>query len=474
MSASQIHPPAPSPSSAAPDPRMGRGSLAMAWYGLVSAMFFVYIGAALALAYGTVDALIGLALTIVAYGAINKVLSAYALRNGLTVHQFSRTLLGRAGALLATLVFAATAIYYAVFEGSILAFAFQAQFGGSIGLWSALVVLYTTPLVSGGIQRRLDKVNGLLLPLYWGGLAVAVVWAGAAYGFSDAWITHAAAFLPISAGGPGWLACFAAYLGVWIMMMYTMDFASLGRPRDVAFHSRWTFGWLFYTLAFGLNAVVGIFLTFTIPSVQTTETGVAAGLVTMMGPLGLLLVFVSQTRINTANYALGASNLREFAQRTLRLRLPRLVWALITSAVIFALMLLPVVQYLLVALAWQGALVTGWVGIALAHLALDRAAGRPADHGGLPDGRFRAASVPGVAAWLVSAGVGIALIESGQPWGATWGALVTPVLAAGLYAVLRFATRQATALSAEAVAVGRPPEALREAVTGAPEGVTEG
>ncbi|BCT77813.1 allantoin permease [Sinomonas cyclohexanicum] len=444
MSASPIQQSTPSPT--VPDTRMRRGSLAMAWYGLVSAMFFVYIGAALALAYGTVDALIGLALTIVVYGAVNKVLSAYALRHGLTVHQFSRTLLGRAGALLATLIFAATAIYYAVFEGSILAFAFQAQFGGSMALWSAIVVLYTTPLVSGGIQRRLDKVNGLLLPLYWGGLVVAVVWAGLAYGFSGDWLAHATAFLPVASGGPGWLACFAAYMGVWIMMMYTMDFAALGRPHDVAFHSRWTFGWLFYTLAFGLNAVVGIFLTFTIPGVQTTETGVAAGLVTMMGPLGLLLVFVSQTRINTANYALGASNLREFAERTLRLRLPRLAWAIITSAIIFTLMLLPVVQYLLVALAWQGALVTGWVGIALTHLVMDRFSGRGADHAGLPDANFRAVSVPGVTAWVVSAAVGIGLIESGQPWGATWGTLVTPVLAAAIYAGLRVGMRRDTAL----------------------------
>ena len=150
--------------------QISKGSLSMAWYGLVSAMFFVYIGAALAQAYGTVDAIIGLVLTIAVFGAVNRVLSAYALRHGLTVSQFSRSLLGRTGALLATLIFAATAVYYAVFEGSILAFAFQAQFGGPMPLWYAAVVLYTTPLVAGGIRRWLDKINGWLLPLYWGGL----------------------------------------------------------------------------------------------------------------------------------------------------------------------------------------------------------------------------------------------------------------------------------------------------------------
>ena len=429
--------------------QMGKGSLSMAWYGLVSAMFFVYIGAALAQAYGTVDAIIGLVLTIIVYGAVNRVLAAYALRHGLTVSQFSRSLLGRTGALLATLIFAATAVYYAVFEGSILAFAFQAQFGGPMPLWYALVVLYTTPLVAGGIQRWMDKINGWLLPIYWGGLAAAVIWAGAVHGFTGTWLTHTTGALPFAQGGPGWLATFAAYMGVWIMMMYTMDFAALGRPQDVRFHQRYTFGWLFYTLAFGVNALIGIFLTFTIPGLDATETGVAAGLVQLMGPLGLLVVFVSQTRINTANYALGMSNLKEFLERSLRFRAPRAVWAAATGGIIFLLMLLPVVQYLLAALAWQGVMVTGWVAIALVHIAMDRSGGNEAEPGALPDRAFAAVNPAGVAAWLGSAAVGIAFIQSGAPWGTAVGTLATPVIAAGVYAAVRTSTGRRTVLRPE-------------------------
>ncbi|MCW2134360.1 purine-cytosine permease family protein [Arthrobacter sp. VKM Ac-2550] len=417
--------------------RMSRGSLTMAWYGLVSAMFFVYIGAALAQAYGTRDALIGLGLTILSYGLINRVLAGYALRNGLTVAQFSRSLLGRTGALLATIIFAATAIYYAVFEGAILAFAFQAQFGGPMALWYAVVVLYTLPLVAGGIQRWLDKINGWLLPVYWGGLIAAVIWAGTAHGFSDDWLTHSVPVLGLAEGGPGWLGTFAAFMGVWILMMYTMDFAALGRPRDEKFHKTYTFGWLFYALAFGANALIGIFLTFTIPGLEATETGVAGGLVSLMGLFGLLVVFVSQTRINTANYALGISNLREFGERAFKAKLPRIVWNLLGAGIIFLLMLLPVVQYLLVALSWQGALVTGWVAIALTHIALDRRSGRPVEPGHLPDSSFPKVNAAGVAAWCVSAVVGIGLVQSGLAWGSTAGTLVTPLLAAAIYASIR-------------------------------------
>lgn len=426
--------------------QMGRGSLTMAWYGLVSAMFFVYIGAALAVAYGTANAIIGLILTIITFGAINRVLSSYALRHRLTVAQFSRSLLGRSGSILATLIFAATAIYYAVFEGSIVAFAFQAQFGGPIALWCAVVVLYSTPLVAGGVRNFLDKINGWLLPLYWGGLIIAVVWAGTVHGFTPNWLTHAVPSLGFAEGGPGWLATFAAYMGVWILMMYTMDFAALGKQKDDGFHKKVTFGWLFYTLAFGVNALIGIFLTFTLPGVEATETGVAGGLVKLMGIFGLVVVFASQTRINTANYAMGISNLREAGERILHIKLPALLWTVLGAAIIFALMLLPVVHYLLLALAWQGVLVTGWVSIALTQIALDHREGQAAEPGWIPDHSFRAVNVPGVTAWLVSAAAGLVILQSHVAWSASLGAVITAVISSLLYALLRRATGTRTAL----------------------------
>ena len=52
---------------------------------------------------------------------VNAVLSRFAIRTGLSVALFSRVLFGNVGAGLATLIFCATAIYYAVFEGSVIA-----------------------------------------------------------------------------------------------------------------------------------------------------------------------------------------------------------------------------------------------------------------------------------------------------------------------------------------------------------------
>ena len=435
--------------------QMGRWSLFMAWYGVASALFFVYIGAALAVAYGTVNALIGLGLTIVVYGVLNQILSKHAINNRTTVALFSRSILGTSGSAIATIIFALVAIYYAVFEGSIVAFAFQTYFGGESWFWSLVVVIYSTPLVFGGARRFIDKLNGWLLPIYIGGLVAAVIWAGTLYGTSDAWLTNAGSLpeLPFASGGPGWLATFAAYMGVWIMMMFTVDYASLGKRSDSKFHQTYTFGWVFYVLAYGVSALAGIFLTFTIPGMVASETGIAGGLVTMMGVLGLIFVFVSQTRINTANYYLGSTNLQTFGERVFKLKLPYGVWLLVAAVIIYLLMLLPIVQYILLALAWQGVLVTAWVAIAVTHIVLGK--GKRQEHGMIPDSRYGRFSNAGLVAWVIATVIGVLMLQLGSidpalaGVGGTWGPIATAVSAALIYAILWNSTGGKTALLAD-------------------------
>ena len=156
--------------------RSSRWSLAMAWFALFSAMFWLVIAGTVALSVGTVNALIGIVLAVIVYGLINWVITGYSMRSGLTVALFSRSMFGYVGAALATLIFGATAVYYAVFEGSVIAVALHEYFGGlSLQLWYLVVVAYSVPLVFGGIQVWLDKFNGVLLPFYAIGLIAAVV-----------------------------------------------------------------------------------------------------------------------------------------------------------------------------------------------------------------------------------------------------------------------------------------------------------
>jgi purine-cytosine permease-like protein len=284
-----------------PDARMARLPLTIAWWSVCSAMFYLVVAASLALAYGSVNAIIGIVLSVVVYAAINAVLARYAIRTGLSVSLLSRVLLGRNGAAIATLIFFATAIYYAVFEGSVIALALSETFAGlSYPVAALVVVVYSVLLIFGSIQNWLDKFNGVLLPFYVMGLLAAVVLAIAEYGYSGAWLT-----LGPEGGAPagGWWDCFVAFMGVWVLMMYTFDYARFGKAEDADFHARFSFGAPFYLVAFLLNGLAGIFLAASLPTEGgVSEVSVVFALIKLMGFAGLAFVWISQTRINTANY----------------------------------------------------------------------------------------------------------------------------------------------------------------------------
>jgi hypothetical protein len=434
--------------------RIPKFSLMMGWWSLVSAMFYLYIAALVASLVGFVDAVIGLVLTVVVYGLVNRALSGYAIDTGFTVERFSRVLFGKIGSVMATLVFAATALYYGVFEGSIIAVTLEAYtretLGWPINVWYFVVVAYATPLVFGGVRNWLDRLNGVLLPLYALGLGAAVVVA-AVSGAPEGWTAFGAQdAIPVASGGPGWLMAFGIYMGVWILMMYTVDFARLGRPQDRRFHGTVTFGWVFYAFTFLVNGLVGIFLSHALRDVvgsTVSEGGVAVALTQVMGIWAVLLVFVSQTRINTANYYLASSNLEVLGRTVLRLRLPRTAWVLVGSVIMFLIMLTNVFSYILTALNWQGVLVTGWVAIALTHVAMDRRGG--VDPRTVDTERVRFVALPGVVAWVSASVIGLVVLEAAPAWASTWGPIFTAVSAAAGYAALRALTGLRSARTAE-------------------------
>jgi hypothetical protein len=378
----------------------------MAWWGICSAMFYLVVAAALAMGYGTLNAIIGLVLSVVSYGAINAVIARHAIASGLSVAQFSQVLFGRTGAALATLIFSATAIYYSVFEGSVMAVALHHYLPGfELHAAFLVVVAYSVLLIFGNAMRWLDKLNGVLLPFYLLGLVAAVAMAIDEYGYSSTWLAMA------PEGGPvehGWWNCFTYFMGVWVLMMYTWDYARFGRQEDSRYHARFNFGMPFYAVAFLLNGLVGIFLAATIPTEGgLSEVSVVLAIIKLMGLAGLLFVWISQTRINTGNFFLAATNLQAFCAHLGLARVPYAAWALLTGAVVYLLMLFDVFSYILQALAYQSLFIVGWVAITLAHIFRSRGAQYRLD--GLPAFRAR-----GLLTWLLSAVVGIGLHLSGD------------------------------------------------------------
>lgn len=391
--------------------RMPKFALTMAWWAVCSAMFYIVVGATLAMTYGAPNAIIGMALSVVAYGLINYVISRYAVETGLSVALFSRVLFGNVGAALATLIFFATAIYYAVFEGSVMAVAASHYFPAlPYAIAALIVVLYSVPLIFGSVQHWLDKLNGVLLPFYLVGLFAAVGVALARYGYNPHWL---ALGVRPTTSGTGWIDCFVYYMGVWILMMYTFDYARFGRKADAGYHGRFNFGMPFYAVAFLLNGVVGIFLVATVPAeAALSEVSVVLDLLKLMGLGGLLFVWITQTRINTANFYLATVNMQAFFQKTVGLQWSKFVWALVVGVIVYVLMLANVFSYLLQALAYQGVFVVAWVGIALTHMLSPRYHKMVGSTVEYHSARVPAFNPGGIAAWLISTALGVAFMNA--------------------------------------------------------------
>lgn len=414
--------------------RMSKISLTMAWWSICSAMIWLLISATLAMSYGTKNAITGLVLSVFTYGIINSVISKYAIKTGLSVGLFSRKVYGNVGELLATGIFATIAIYYCVFEGSVIAVAIQHYFS-QLELWHAylIVVLYSVPLVFGGVGQWLDKLNGVLLPFYYIGLFAAVALTVSQYGYTDQWLDMGP---PGAQLDSGWWSCFSYFMGLWVLMMYTWDYARFGKKEDTKYHSKFNFGIPFYLCTFLLNGVIGIYLVATIPSEEAlSEISIVLALLKLMGFMGLVFIWISQTRINTANFQMATVNLQSFLYRIFKVKLSKITVAMLVGLLVFSLMLTDVFSFILQALAYQSIFVVSWVVIALTYIFIHR---KEVHDENKANASLEQQNVKicGVVAWASSSLVGVVMLNTSGGL-SQYASLATIIIAVIVYYILQ-------------------------------------
>ncbi|MGP0225143.1 purine-cytosine permease family protein [Paenarthrobacter sp. NCHU4564] len=418
--------------------RSSRLSLSMAWLSIISAMFWLVFPVTLALEVGVANTLIGMVLAAVVIAVAAAIVSPYATRSGMSLTMYSRQLMGRRVGLLIGLIVAVTCIYYTAFEASVIAVVFHAFFSGlSIEVWYVITAAMGVVLALGGVRAWLDRFNGALLPVYIIGMIVAVVWATTAFGYNPDWLTYTPAGAGDTAAGPGWVLAFGGYLSQLIFITYLWDFARMGRVEDSKFHAFGTFGLPTWLVTFVVNALIGLYLLSTIQlSGPPSNTAAVLGIVSLMGFLGVLLVWATQSRIQTTNFYVSSLNLQSFFRGTLGLRLPRSFWGFVVGAVCLALMLTDVISYVLTALNYQTVVVAGWIAIACVHIIDSRRAGLNDAFAESRPGRIPVFSPAAVLAWVISSATGILLLTFTGAFGATWAVPAVLVIALISYKLL--------------------------------------
>ena len=420
----------PVPSTA----RMPAGSLSMAWWAVGTAMFWLVISASLAMSFGTLNALAGMSIAVIVYAVTGGFISRYAIKTGLSVALFSRVLFGYHGALLATLIFFTGAIYYSVFEASVIAVAIQDYFP-SLSLSQAylIVIAYSVPLVFGSVQNWLGKLNGVLLPFYIIGLIAAVGLSIYQYGYTNAWLELGPSN---ELTGYGTWSCFTYFMGVFLTLMYAWDYARFGREEDTEFHTKFNFGSPFFLFTILVNGIAGIFLVATIPTEgDLSEISVVLGLLKLMGFSGLIFIWVSQTRINTANFFMAIVNLESILQRLTSVRIPKIVTAIFVGIIVYVVMLADVFSFLYQALSYLAIMVVAWVSIAVTHIlspVYEKLMGSTLE---LREHYVPAINPAGLLAWFLAAFVGLLFFNAGGQWVAS-SSPATAIVASVVYLLM--------------------------------------
>lgn len=408
-----------------PEGRMSRFALSMSWWTLCSAVFYLYLAPALALSFGTVNAIIGMLLSVLCYAVIGRVYTRRAIRTGMSVEMISTAMFGKRGAVLFAFVLALTGLYYGVFEGSILAAIVPRVFPqiSYVGA-SAIVAAMTIPFIwSGKILSHIERANFILLPLYLVGIVALFYLAGTDYGWSDKWL-HVG---PAAPSPFGWWNCFVAYMGVWVLLVIMSDFACFGRKEDEGFHALMTFGAPFYIVTFLVNGLIGIFLVGTVQVSQLSETAVVdASLAVLGAATGFAFILATQLRINLANFFVATLNMNVVVEGLTGRRFPNFLFVLTMCAIAFVLMATgSVFKYMLVSLQFMGIILCSWIGVTLFARARDS---RPVEDAPA----WRAGPT---ASWLLAAAGGAAMSFAPEPL-SSFAAPLSFVGAVVLYALL--------------------------------------
>jgi purine-cytosine permease-like protein len=424
--------------AAPPTWRLSRMRLLLAWSSLATGVFWFYLAALVALLVGTTNAVIGIVLAVALFSLLGAVTSRAAAESGLGAGMFARSLFGFQGSALASLLFAATGVYFFVFESSILAVAGKAFFDGQgltmdIRIWYLIFVVASVPLVLKGVHAWLDRLNGWLIPLYVVGMIAILVWITSdAGGYSSAWASFEPAQVMVQ--GPPWLFAAMVYFGDLVLVMFTMEWARLGRTTDLRFATAVTFGPVFYVVTFLVNGLIGIYLFNMLNVKQLAEGELAASIVGVTGLLGLLWLIVTQTRINTANLYAASTGLQSVASRVLRINAPRSLWVVVAGAIGYLIMLTNVFSFIVDALQYQGIAVVSWVAMTVVHAmylwrkgTLGRAEFRP--------GRVPGFNRVGLGVWILTTALGVVLKQTEPAFFATYGLLLVFGIAALLYAI---------------------------------------
>jgi purine-cytosine permease-like protein len=343
--------------------RMSWPSISNVTIGVVTAMFFMQISGQMALAYGSVNAIIAGIIATVITGLMAMGIAYFSAKAGLNANLMARGAgYGFVGSALTSLIYAVNFIAFCGIEGSIMANAIHA-YVPSVPVWVFMIIvgLGVIPLNWYGI-KQLDKFQKYSLPIFLvlliGGIIVAARMQPPH--LSD-WLT----FMPPGGqiGGIALLSCIGVLSGVvGSQTLLTSDYGRFIKAEEIKMGS-FMVGFLPQLLGFFVMGLIGIWF-----GVRFGESNPGVYMVTVMGIWGAAFTILTQLRINITNLYSGSLALTNFFSRIFHFTPGRAFWVTITGLASIFTMLFGIIDHLGVVLIFLGVFNLSWVASLFADI----------------------------------------------------------------------------------------------------------
>lgn len=331
--------------------------------GIAGAMVFMQVAGQMALAYGSINAILAMIYATVTNGILATILAYFAAKTGLNSNLMARgTGYGFVGASLTSLIYASNFIVLASIEGSIMSHAIHTYIP-SIPLWLIMVILGLgiIPLNWYGM-KQLDKFQKYSLPVYIVLLISSIILAlNMDVSTPTNWLT----FLPQgqSIGGVALLTCMGIFNGiVGLQSLLTADYARFIKPKEIKIASLFI-GFLPQIGSYFIMGMVGIWF-----AIRFAESNPGVYMVTVLGIGGAVYTVLSQLRINLINIYSGSLSLANFFSKIFGFAPGRVFWVVVTAGVAVLAMLSNVIDHIGAILTFQGVSMFAWAASMIADL----------------------------------------------------------------------------------------------------------
>jgi purine-cytosine permease-like protein len=343
--------------------RMAWSSVLNVTIGIAGAMIFMQVSGQMALAYGTVNAIMACIYATLATGILAVFIAYIAAKTGLNSNLMARGAgYGFVGSALTSLIYASNFIILASIEGSIMAQAIHAYIP-AIPVWVFMVILglLIIPLNWYGM-KQMNKLQKYSLPVYVILLVSGIIIAlNMDLPHTSDWMI----FMPEGGqiGGKALLTCIGILNGiVGVQSLLTADYARFIRPGEIKWGS-FAVGFIPQLASFFIMGLVGIWF-----AVRFAESNPGVYMVSVLGVWGAVYTVLSQMRINLINIYSGSLSLSNFFSRVFRFTPGRVFWVIVAAVIAILSMLFNVIGHVGSVLTFQAVFMFAWAASLVADV----------------------------------------------------------------------------------------------------------